>query len=104
MVRVTGRYELVEATMTAIEPAFDAILDALHMDNSIQDPDLIVDLAENVLQVEFILDTDDPYEAGHVAGTAMKLAFALAGIDGPDRTQLFAHNDLVPAALQFVPA
>lgn len=40
MVRVAGRYELVEATMAGIEPAFDAILDALHMDGSIQDPEL----------------------------------------------------------------
>jgi len=98
VVRVTGRYGIVEGTMDDFDVVFDALLQALLLDETIKDPDLILDLHEKILQVEFIVDTDDPFEAGGIAEEAMRQAFAVAKTDGPVATGLFVHEDLLKSA------
>ena len=109
MIRVTGRYAVVEGSLEDFDELFDVLLGALALDATVRDPDLALDLNEGSLQVEFIIDTDDAWTAGQISHEAMGRAFAAAGVEGPDGTRLYAHQDLLNQApssleLSLVPA
>jgi hypothetical protein len=95
MIRVTGQYPIVEGTIEDFDHLIDGLMKVLMLDATIIDPDLALDLEHGIFQVEFVVATDDAFEASQISGHAMSVAFAAAGINGPDTTVHFAHKDLV---------
>jgi hypothetical protein len=98
MIRVTGQYPIVEGTIEDFDHLIDALMNVLMLDPTITDPDLALDLEHGIFQTEFVVDTDDVFEASQIGSHAMSVAFAATGINGPDTTVHYAHKDLVGRA------
>jgi hypothetical protein len=104
-IRVTGVYPVVQGSMEDFDRVFDALMGALMLDETISSPDLGLDLANGLLQVEFLVETDNAWQASQISSEAMARAFAAARIEGSESTEHFAHKHLLgedPSSLELL--
>lgn len=95
VVRVTGRHPILNGTLEELEKVLDALMGALLLDETVTQPDIAIEIDNGVLQIEFLIDTDDVFQAAQVSGAAVARAFAIAQVDGPGVARFFAHEDLL---------
>lgn len=95
MVRVTGRHPILSGTLEELEEVLDALMGALMLDETVRQPDIALELDNAIMQIEFLVDTDDPFRAAAISGPAVARAFAVAQLDDPGVGKFFAHKDLL---------